>query len=148
MARSIRSFLLGTSGVSRKLVMGLAVFVGTFLAYAAGIFYVSGGIVFIPYYAAVVGMLVAMWVGYRHGGLVFGWLITYTSLLGYHADHAFLGISHRSIEHRIAYFFRPDGLLVLAIEGIVLGTLAFGLGYALRSGLKLARNGRSPPSEN
>lgn len=148
MARSSRAFLLDTTGVDRILVVALAGFVGTFLAYAAEIFHVSGGIVFIPFYAAVVGMLAGAWVGYRRRGLVFGWLVAYTSLLGYRADHAFLGIAHRPIGHRFAYFFQPEGLVVFAVEGIVLGTLAFGLGYSVRAGLKVARTRRVPSSEN
>lgn len=148
MVRSLRDFLLDTTGVGRTLGVALAVFVVTFLAYAAGVFYVSGGIVFIPYYAAVVGMLAAAWVGYRRGGLAFGWLVTYTSLLGYHADHAFLGIAHRPLGYRFAYFFRPEGLMVFAVEGVVLGTVAFGLGYTLRSALELVQSRRAPPSEN
>ena len=148
MTHSARSFLLDMTRVHRSLGMGLVVFVGTFLGYAAGFFYHSGGVVFIPYHAAVVGMLAALWVGYRRDGLVFGWVVTYMSLLGSHADHAFLGISHRSIEHRIAYFLRPDGLVALAVEGIILGTLAFGFGYLLRSGIRIVRRRSGPPSEN
>ncbi len=146
---STRSFLVGPSraGRRRHLVVGLAGFVVTFVAYALGIFYVSGGLVFIPYHAAVVGMLVSCWVGYRNGGLVIGWVVTYASLLGYHADHAFIGISRRPLPYRISYFLRPDGLAALAVEGVILGSLAFVVGYLLRLGIELARSRSSAAAE-
>lgn len=146
---STRSFLLGSSRTDRRrhLLVGLAAFVVTFVAYALGIFYVSGGLVFIPYYAAVVGMLVACWVGYRNGGLVIGWVVTYASLLGYRADHAFIGISRRPLLYRISYFFRLDGLAAFAVEGVILGSLAFVVGYLLRLGIDLARSRTSAAAE-
>lgn len=145
MTASLRSILVGTrqSAYHRYLVVALAlgVFVTTSAAYALGIFSVSGGVVFVPFYAAVVGMVAGCWVGYSRNGLLFAWLVTYTSLLGYHADHAFFGLSGREFGDRLAYFVRPDGVTFLAVEGIVLGTLAFALGFAVRRGIDSFRSG-------
>ena len=144
MASALRSILTGTkrSKYHRYLVLTLAlgVFATTFAAYALGLFYVSGGIVFIPFYAAIVGMIAGCWVGYSRSGLLFAWVVTYTSLLGFHADHAFFGLSSRGFAEQLAYFVRLDGLIFLAVEGIVLGTLAFILGFLVRWGIDSFRS--------
>lgn len=148
MAHSLRSFLFGTkqSEHHRHLVFAIAlgVFVTTFAAYALGLFYVSGGVVFIPFHAALVGMIAGCWVGYSRRGVLFAWVVTYTSLLGYHADHAFLGLSGRGFAEQLTYFVRLDGLVFLAVEGIILGTLAFVLGALVRWGLDSFRNTVAP----
>lgn len=145
MTAPLRSILVGTkrSAYHRYLVLVLALgaFATTFAAYALGLFYVSGGVVFIPFYAAVVGMVAGCWIGYARRGLLFAWLVTYTSLLGYHADHAFFGLSGRAFGDQVAYFVRSDGLAFLAVEGLVLGTLAFVLGSVVRWGFDALRSG-------
>lgn len=145
MTASLRSILVGKkqSAYHRYLVVALAlgVFVTSLAAYALGVFSVSGGVVFIPFFAAVVGMLAGCWVGYSRSGLLFAWLVTYTSLLGYHADHAFFGLSGREFGDQLAYFVRSDGLAFLAVEGLVLGTLAFVLGFTVRWGIDSLRTG-------
>lgn len=93
----------------------------------------------IPFHAAIVGATAGCWIGYSRNGLSFGWLITYASLLGYRANRAFFGLSDRGILERVVYFVRPDGLAFLAVEGIVLGTLAFVLGVIVRSGTDTLR---------
>ena len=139
MAASLRSILIGTKQLDyhrfHVLSLALGVFVITFVAYALELFTVSGGLVFIPFYAAIVGMIAGCWVGYARNGLLFAWLVTYTSLLGYHADHAFFGLSRRGFTEQFAYFVRLDGLVFLAVEGVVLGTLAFILGTLVRWGI-------------
>lgn len=125
-------------------VLALAVFAASFAGYALDVFAVSGGVVWIPADAALVGIIAACWVGYARSGLVAAWLITSTSLLGYHADHAFFGLSHRSFAERVAYFVRPDGLVVLGVEGAVLGTVAFLIGYSGRRTVDWVRSGTAP----
>jgi hypothetical protein len=87
---ALRSLLLGTkrSEYGRYLVVGAAfgAFVITFVAYGLGIFSVSMGLVWIPFHAAIVGMIAGCWVGYSRGGAVLAWIVTYTSLLGYRAN--------------------------------------------------------------
>lgn len=121
------------------LVLAVGVFATTFAGYALGVFYVSGGVVFVPYYAAVVGMVAAGAVGYSRNGVAFAWLFTYASLLGFDADHVFLGLSGRSLSSRLAAFLQPDGLTFFAVIALVLGTLAFGLGFLARSGVEFVR---------
>lgn len=137
MHSQLLSVLLGSdlTRTRRFLYLGLAVglFGTVFAGYAIGVFYASGGLVWIPYYAAVVGMIAACGIGYYRDGLVIAWMITYTSLLGYHADHAFIGLPSRSFVEQLAYFTRLDGLAFFGVEAVVLGTLAFTLGYVLQS---------------
>ena len=148
MSPSLRSILGGTrrSEHHRSLVFAsaLGVFVTTFTAYAIGVFYVSGGIILIPFHAAVAGMIAGCWVGYSRHGVLFAWVATYASLLGYRADHAFLGLSGREFTEQLTYFVRLDGLVFLAVEGIVFGTLAFVLGALVRWGLDSFQNTVTP----
>lgn len=148
MASSLRSILIGTKQSEYRpyvvLALALGGFVTTFAAYALGIFSVSGGIVWVPFYAAVVGMVAACWVGYRREGLVFGWVVTYSSLLGWHAEWALYEISRRPLIERIASFVQPDGLAFLAVEGMVLGTLAFTLGALVRWAVNSFRSDATP----
>lgn len=144
MVFSLRSICLGTnqSDYHYYLVFSLALgaFVINLAAYALGLFSVSGGVVFLPFHAAIVGMIAGFWIGYSRSGLLFAWVVTYTSLLGYHADHAFFGLSGRGFAEQLTYFVRLDGLVFLAVEGIALGTLAFILGSLVRGGIDLFRS--------
>ena len=151
MSPSLRSSLLGTQQTSRHRyrVLGLAlgVFVTSFVAYSLGIFSVSGGLVWIPMYAVIVGMIAGCWVGYSQSGLLSAWVVTYTSLLGYHADHAVSQLS--GFTEQFVYFVRPDGLVFLGVEAIVFGTVAFLLGSLMRWGIHLFRSETThSPSNN
>lgn len=117
------------------LVLALGLFALTGGAYALGLFTVSGGLVWIPFYAAIVGMVAACCLGFYRGGLVDAWVVTYTSLLGYHAYSVFLGASRRPFLERLASFLRLDALGFLAVEGLVLGSVAFVVGYVARMAL-------------
>lgn len=121
-------------------VLALLLFLATFTAYAVGVFHISGGVVLIPGEAALVGLLAAAAVGAVRGGAAFAWLVTYGALLGYHADHAFMGLSHRSRLEQAAYFVELDGLVVLAVEAVVVGTLAFAVGTVARWGYDTLRS--------
>lgn len=138
MASVVTRLLIGTdrsrSHWSLVGVLAFALFITTFAAYASGLFRVSGGVLLIPFHAAIVGMLGAAVIGAVRGGLVATWIITYMPFLGFHADHAFLGLPGRPFDEQLAYFVRPDGLAMLAIEAIIVGTLAFALGMLLRWG--------------
>lgn len=117
------------------LLFVVGVFALTFLAYAVGLFDVAGGVVFLAADAAVVGLVGAASFGYRRSGLAFGWLAAYAPLLGYSADHYFLGLSGRPLTERLAAFLSPDGLVFLGVEALVIGTVAWTVGvgaaYAL-----------------
>lgn len=142
MVSSLQSILIGTKQsdypTSLVLALGLGVFVTTFAAYALELFFVSGGLVWIPLHAAIVGLIAGCWVGYSQNGLLFAWLVSYTSLLGYHADSAVSEFSE--FTEQLTYFVRLDGLVFLAVEGIVVGTVAFILGSIVRWGINSFRS--------
>lgn len=116
-------------------VSAVGLFIGSFGAYAVGVFTISGGIVFIPGDAAVLGALVAGLVGYASSGLLAAWLVTFASILGYRADHAFLGLSSRPVDARLAYFLQAEGLAVVAVQAVIIGSIAFSIGALARVGV-------------
>lgn len=139
MVPAIRTPFLGQNWRQRARAVGLAItlFVLTFGAYAAGVFGHSGGVIFVPVHAALVGVIAAVALGYWQNGLAFGWLAVYGPLLGSHADHAFLGIPHRTRLYQIGYFVRPDGLVFFAVEAAIIGTLGWTIGWGLRWSIDL-----------
>ena len=145
MVSPLRRLLVGPSPGRRPyLVAPVALFVVTFVAYATEVFEVSGGLVFIPWDAAVVGVAAVVAVGYRRAGLVLAWLVAYAPLLGYRADHAFLGLPRRTFREQLAYFLRPDGLAFLGVEALVLETVAFIAGAFVNWGFKVLRDRTAP----
>lgn len=144
MAWSRRQWLTGREQpTNRRLLwpfVALLLFVITFAAYAYDVFTTPGGIVWIPVDAALVGSIVAILVGYDHSGLIPAWLVTYAPLLGYRADHAFLGLSSRTFPEQFVYFLQLEGLFVLAVEALIIGLFAFLLGAAVRWGITRFRN--------
>ena len=148
---SPRFIILGTSQLKRSrltlLVLALSGFVLTFGGYTLGVFSVSGGVLLVPFYAAIVGMIAAFWVGYAKNGLLFAWMVAYTPLLGFHAEDALLGTREQNIGERLSYLVQLDAFVVLGVEAIIFGTVAFAAGYLLRGGLNLSQErSRSTPS--
>lgn len=149
MNRSLRSILLGIneSMDSRPTLLALVLggFVLTFGGYAFGVFSVSGGVLVIPFYGAIVGVLGAFWVGCTKSGLLFAWLVAYTPMLGYHVEDALFGRRHQSLGERLTSLVELDAFVVLGVEAIILGTVAFSAGYLLRAGVNLFQD-RSQPT--
>jgi hypothetical protein len=145
MVRQIRRVLLGRERPASirhpVLLLAPALLLATTAAYATGLFSISGGVVWIPSQAALVGALAGSWIGYSRRGLLSAWLLAYASLLGYLADHAAFGLSGRPPIERAAYFFSLDGLAFLAIEAVALGTIAFAVGAAARCVTGAIRDG-------
>lgn len=141
---TLHAILLGLTRVGRRweylAVLALSLFGVTFLAYEFEIFYHSGGVVFIPFHAAIVGGIAAFWAGYSRNGLVAGWGLTYFSLLGMQAEWA-TDISPRPLLDRVASIVQPDGLLVLAIIGIIVAVVGFTAGVLARKGINTLRTG-------
>lgn len=135
MRSTLQSIALGTNEPGHHLIpvllLAVSVFVLTLAAYALGLFTISGGVIWIPFYAALVGMIAGFWVGYARKGLLFGWLVTYTALLGYHANNAFIGQSREPFTQQLRYFIRLDGLTYLAVVALILGTVVFILGFVV-----------------
>lgn len=139
---ALHVILFGTSRVGRrwKYLTGLALclFGLTFLAYEFGIFYHSGGVIFIPFHAATVGGIAAFWMGYSRNGLVPGWGLTYFSLLGMQAEWA-TEISPRPLFDRVASIVQPDGLVALGVIGVVVAVVGFAAGALARKGIDTLR---------
>lgn len=129
MSPPLRTHLLGRPDLRRiprpRLTVPLLCFLGVFAAYAVGLFTVAGGVVFLAWDAAVVGVVAAAVLAYRRAGLAVAWLTVYAALLGYSADHYLLGLSGRSLGDRIVAFLGIDGLVFVGVEAIVLGTLGW-----------------------
>ncbi|SMO57645.1 hypothetical protein [Halorubrum cibi] len=130
MVSSLRAILLGSNREDRprpdpRLVAPPLCFLGVFVGYAVGVFEVLGGVVFLPWDAAVAGVLVAAILAYRGDGLAVAWVVVYAALLGYSADHYLLGLPGRPVVERIAALLGVDGLVYLGVQALVLGTLAW-----------------------
>lgn len=54
------------------MLVAVGLFEVTLVAYALGFVAVSGGVIWMPSYAALVGMIAGFWVGYARRGLLFG----------------------------------------------------------------------------
>lgn len=141
----LRPVLLGQSSSLTRRYLAYAVVLGltTTALYATGIFSVSGGVVFVPAAAAIVGFVAATVVTYRNDGLFVAWVVAYAPLLGFKLCWALFWLSNRPLAERIAYFFSPDGLVFLGVEAILIGTLGFVLGAAIRRSLERVRRSRS-----
>ncbi|WP_135821598.1 hypothetical protein [Halostella litorea] len=137
MVPSPRALLVGRPAHRRRLFLALAcapaLLVATYAAYAAGLFAVSGCVVFIPGQALLVGVAAAAVAGYGGVGLVAAWLGAYGSLLGYNAYHAFVGLPSRTRGEQLAYFLELDGLAFQGVVALLFGTVAFAAGYLLRT---------------
>lgn len=142
---TLHAILLGSMRVGHRweylAVLGLSLFGVTFLAYEFEIFYHSGGVVFIPFHAAIVGGIAAFWTGYSRNGIVAGWGLTYLSLLGMQAEWA-TEISPRPLFDRIASIVQPDGLVALGIIGIIVAVVGFTAGTLARKGIHALRTRR------
>ena len=143
MALSIREVLFGSDYSRFEHNLGIlgavTLFGATFAAYALDLFAVSGGVIVLPGDATTVGIVAAALIGYRSGGMLFAWLSFFAAYLGFRADWAFLGLSGRDIADKLAFFFDPVGLAILAVVAVLIGTLAFGAGVLVRRSLELVR---------
>jgi hypothetical protein len=138
--------LLGPDPARRRASLALAavVSVGTFVAYATGVFAVAGGVVFVPGHAALVALVAAAWAGVRRAGLAVAWLLAFAPFLGFRADWAFFGLASRPLAGQTAYLLQPEGLAVNAGFALVLGTVGFVAGRFLQWGLARLRAGSTP----
>ncbi|WP_053948162.1 hypothetical protein [Halolamina sediminis] len=144
MAPSTRDLLLGNRFQRNLgLLTAAALFVGSFVAYATGMFAVSGGIVVIPGEATLVGAVAAVLIGYDRGALLSAWLCLFGAYFGFSAEWAFLGLSpSHSLAGRLAFLFDPAGLAVYAVVSVLLGSAAFCAGYLFGLGVDRVRGAR------
>jgi hypothetical protein len=149
MVPPLPALLLGTDPFQRRLdaLLALAVGVLTALAYATELFELGGGVVFVPFHAALVGLVAAAGVGYRRGGFAFGWLVAYTPYLGLNVTWAFLWLSGtRTLAERLAFVLDPEGLAFYVLFAAVVGGVGYALGYLCSLGserLRAAPNGNA-----
>lgn len=129
---SLRTLLVGPKRTRPRPDLRLLVpplcFAFVFAAYALGAFEISGGVVFLAWDAAVVGVVAAAGLAFRRSGVVASWVTVYAALLGYSANHYFLGLSGRSLGERFVALLGVDGLVYLSVQAVVLGTLAWLVG--------------------
>lgn len=141
---SSKRLLFGTES-SRSLrfwVVPLAVFVVTFAAYATDAFAVSGGVVWVPGDAAVVGLMVCAVLGYLSAGFLLAWASAYAGTLAYHADHYFLSLSSHSRPEQLRDFLALDGLVALAVIALLVALVGFALGRGTKMGkMRVAKAG-------
>jgi hypothetical protein len=137
----LRSLLLGpeadTFGRRRDALLAVAAGVLTFVAYALEAFAVSGGVLLLPWHATLVGVTVAAIVGYRGGGLAFGWLGVFAPLFGFSAEWALLSLPSHTFAGKLAFLFGLEGLAVSLLAAVVFGTAGFALGVLARRALGL-----------
>lgn len=143
MSPSLRTVLLGSSrnGPRRSvhLLVPPLLFVGVLIAYGSGVVAISGGVVFLPTAAAVVGVVAAAGLAVRRAGLAVAWASVSAALLGHGADHYLLGLSGRSLGERLVAFLGVDGLVVVGIQAVALGTLAWVGGRLVARGVAVVR---------
>lgn len=109
----------------------------TFGAYAVGVFHIEGGVIFIPGQAALLGMLLGVVTGYARAGLISAWLVVYGPLIGHRADHAFLGLSGRTVTEQAAYFLQLEGLVINAMMAAVLAVGTYAIGWLLHLAVRV-----------
>ena len=140
---SARTLLLGRDRFQRRLDVLLAVALGvlTAVAYAADVFELGGGVVLVPFHAAVVGLVAAAGVGYRRGGLVPAWLVAFTPHVGLNVIWAFLWLSPgRPLGDRLAFVFDPAGLTVAAVTAVVVAAFGYAWGRLFALGAERLRS--------
>ncbi|PHQ43758.1 hypothetical protein Z052_02175 [Halorubrum sp. C191] len=124
-----RRVLLGSNsnGSPRRyrLLVPPLLFVVSFAAYGLGLFAHAGGVVFLAFDAAALGVLVTAGLVYRGAGVALAWLSVYGALLGSNADHYLLGLPGRPLAERVAALLGLDGLVFVGVEALALGTLAW-----------------------
>ncbi|TKX50577.1 hypothetical protein EXE49_05735 [Halorubrum sp. ASP121] len=103
-----------------------------FVAYAVGVFQVSGGVIFLAGDATAVGLLAAAALAVRRSGVIASWAAAFAALLGHRVDHYLLGLSGRSLGERVVALLAVDGLTVIGAAALAAGTLGWAAGTAGR----------------
>lgn len=136
MVPSLRSLLVGRADQSERRWLAAVVFAApyllTWVAYASGVFRVTGGAIVLPTDATLLGMVAASGVGLRRHGLVYAWLSLVGAYLGFLADATVSGLSGYGLGGQFASFLDPVTLGVYLGGALVYGTTAFALGAVSR----------------
>lgn len=152
MVPALRAILVGCDSDrfqrTLDLLFAAGLLVATFAAYAVGLFQVTGGVIILPEDATLVGFVAAAGVGFRRGGLFIAWTLPFAAYLGFRADWAVLGLSSQSLGGKLAFFFDPVGLAILAVAAIGIGTLGFAVGYLVQWCFGVLRQDRTAGDEH
>lgn len=89
--------------------------------------------------AVVLGVVAALGIGYLRAGIVFAWLVTYGSLVGYTAVDV-VSISAPLLEI-ILTLIGPESLTTAGVESAVLGVAAYAIGFGLSWGINSIESG-------
>lgn len=139
MTPALKTVLLGRqySRFQRTLgvLFAVTLSIATFAAYAIELFAVTGGVIVLPGDATLIGFVAAVGIGTQRGGLAFAWLAQFAAYVGFHANWALLGLSSHSPAGKLAFFFDPVTLAVLAVAAVLIGTIGFGVGALARWGI-------------
>lgn len=125
----LRSPWQSVSTLSLYVCFAVGILFATSTAYAVGLFQVTGGVIILPADATLIGLIAAVGIGSRRGGLAFAWLAHFAAYTGFRADWAFLGLTGHSLAGKLAFLFDPVGLTVLAVATLIIGTVGFTIGY-------------------
>ena len=141
-----RRVLLGSNpnGSPRRhrLLAPPLLFLVSFAAYALGVFAHAGGVVFLAFDAAALGVLVTAGLAYRGAGMALAWASVYGALLGSNADHYLLGLPGRPLGERVGALLELDGLVFVGVEALALGTIAWVVGAVARRAVDELRDRR------
>ena len=141
-----RRVLLGSdpNGSTRRyrLLAPPLLFLVSFAAYALGVFAHAGGVVFLAFDAAALGVLVTAGLAYRGAGMALAWASVYGALLGSNADHYLLGLPGRPLGERVGALLELDGLVFVGVEALALGTIAWVVGAVARRAVDELRDRR------
>lgn len=139
----VRSVLLGRDDRTDRVLTRFALTVPLLLtvaaAYRSGAVETGTGVIFLPGYAAIAGMVVSCWAGYRRYGLVAAWLFTHGALLGYYVARHALGSPWWTLSSHAGFLFDWELWLWVAVAALVHGTPAYAAGSVLRRAIAACR---------
>ncbi|ELY77137.1 hypothetical protein [Natrinema gari] len=141
MVRALRKHFLGNQFERNLTFLAVPViFLGTFTAYAIGLFTVEGGVILLASNATSIGIIIAASVGYRRGGLIAAWVSLFAAYQGFYAEWAFLGLSSHSLTGQLAFLFDQVRLAFAAGASIAFGTIAYIGGVLVHRGYNFVRH--------
>lgn len=127
---TIKSALIGPENSNNRPYLALSALLTFAVAYSAySVIGHAAGV--LP--AVVLGVVTALGIGYLRAGVVFAWLVTYGSLIGYAAVDA-VSTSAPLLE-MILTLIGPESLTTAGVESAVLGVAAYAIGFGLSWGI-------------
>lgn len=142
-ALRLRSTLLGTRRLRSHALLvaalALAAFIASLGGYVGGLYEPTGGIVLVPFWAAVVAVAGGAVAGVARTGLPSALLFAGAAMLGFGVDDAFIG--GRTVAESVSYLSQPGVLGALGVLAALFGVVGFLAGTAAWGAWKLGRRG-------